>query len=195
MRDKQNRGGIFIRIAVAFDGEIAAVAHDVCIGHDAVAVDDEAGADAATDDARIPGRLVIGLDLGRGDADKTLLDRSVRPRRSHRDHDGWRGRAGWGANLAWSGQPPDAADRGPPGPQDPRGRSGAALAEAEAGGLCCRASTCAAANNKTQNKIPPRLMKSEKMKRCARKANCIPDGEASALRLRQPQPRKVHFPQ
>ena len=84
MRDEQNRGRIFIRIAIALDREVAAVAHHVRVRHDAVAVDDKAGADAPLDCARIPGRPVIRLDLRRGDADQTFLNLAVRAWRDGR---------------------------------------------------------------------------------------------------------------
>ena len=38
MRDKENRGRILIRIALALDSEIAAVADDMRVGHDARSV-------------------------------------------------------------------------------------------------------------------------------------------------------------
>ena len=69
---------IFVRIALAFDGEVTAVADHMRIGHDAVAIDDESGANAALNRARIPRRAIIRLDFGRGDADKTLLNLAVR---------------------------------------------------------------------------------------------------------------------
>ena len=57
MRDKQDRGRILVRIAVTFNGEVAAVADHVRIGHDAVAFDDKARADAPLNAAGIPGAL------------------------------------------------------------------------------------------------------------------------------------------
>ena len=101
VRHELNRGRIFVRIAVAFDRQVAAVADHVGIGHDAIAIDDKTGADAARDDAGIPRRLIIRLNLGRGDADKAFLDRPVRLRRRDRDgHDCWSRRCGRIAPLA-----------------------------------------------------------------------------------------------
>ena len=77
MRHEENGRRIFIRIAFALDREVAAVAHDVGVGHDALAVDDKPGADAALDRAGVPGRSIIGLHLGRGDADEAVLDLAV----------------------------------------------------------------------------------------------------------------------
>ncbi len=77
VRDEQNRGRILVGIALALDREIAAVADDVRVGHDARSVDDEAGADPFLNCAGIPRRLVIRLDVGRGDANEAFLDRAV----------------------------------------------------------------------------------------------------------------------
>ena len=78
MRDELHRGRIFVRIALALDREVAAVAHDVRVGHDAFAIDDKSGANAAPDRARVPRRAIIGLDFGRSDANEALLNFAVR---------------------------------------------------------------------------------------------------------------------
>ena len=49
VRHEADRGRIFVRIALAFDGEVTTVTHDVRVGHDAVAIDDKSGANAALD--------------------------------------------------------------------------------------------------------------------------------------------------
>ena len=77
VRHELHRRGIFIRIAFALDREVAAVAHHVGVGQDALAVDHETGADAAPDRARVPRRAIIGRHLGRGDADEAVLDLAV----------------------------------------------------------------------------------------------------------------------
>ena len=77
VRDKQHRRRIFIRIALALDREVAAVTHDVGVGQDALAIDHKPGTDAAPDRARVPGGAIIGLHLGRGDADEAALDLAV----------------------------------------------------------------------------------------------------------------------
>ena len=63
VRDELHRRRIFVRIAFALDREVTAVADDVGVGQDPLAVDHEAGADAAADRAGVPGRAVIRLDL------------------------------------------------------------------------------------------------------------------------------------
>src|SRR5437763_15789556 len=85
MRDEQYFGRIFIWIAVAFDREIAAVADHVRVGHDAIAFNDEAGADAAREHSRIPRRAIIWRNFGRGDAHQTFLDRAIGFWWRHRD--------------------------------------------------------------------------------------------------------------
>ncbi len=77
VRDEQNRGRILIGIALALDRKIAAVADDMGVGHDARSVDDEAGANPFLNRAGIPRRLVIRLDVGRGDANEAFLDLAV----------------------------------------------------------------------------------------------------------------------
>ena len=95
VRHEQNRRRIFIRIAVTLDGEVARIAHDVRVRHDAVAFDHETGADAALDAARIPRRPIIGFDFRRRDADETLLDFSIRTQRHRRRRDDvWQGSDG-----------------------------------------------------------------------------------------------------
>ncbi len=81
MRDEKQTRGIFFRIAIALDREVAAVADDVGVGHDAIAADEKAGADATLDAAGIPRRLVIGLHFRAGDANDAVLDPAVRLRR------------------------------------------------------------------------------------------------------------------
>ncbi len=81
MRDEQNRGRIFIRIAIALYGKVAAVADHVRVGHDAIAVDNETGAHAPLNCARIPRRAVIRLDLRRHDSNQASLDLAVGPDR------------------------------------------------------------------------------------------------------------------
>ena len=69
MRDKEDFGRILVRVAVAFDREIATVADHVRVGHDAIAFNDEACADTAAEHPCIPRRPIIGRNFGRGDAD------------------------------------------------------------------------------------------------------------------------------
>ena len=95
VRHEQDRGGIFIRIAVTLDREIARIADDVRIRHDAVAFDDKTCPDAALDSARIPRRPIIGFDFRRRDADETLLDFPIRTQRHGRRRDDvWQGSHG-----------------------------------------------------------------------------------------------------
>jgi hypothetical protein len=77
VRDELHRGWVLIRITLALDRKIAAVAHHVGAGEDALAVDYEPGADAAPDRARVPRRTIIGFHLGRGDPDEAALDMAV----------------------------------------------------------------------------------------------------------------------
>jgi hypothetical protein len=49
VRDELHRGWVLIRITLALDREITAVAHHVGIGQDALAVDHEAGSNTAPD--------------------------------------------------------------------------------------------------------------------------------------------------
>ena len=74
VRDELHGGRIFVRIAIALDREIAAVADHVRVGHDAIAVDHKAGADAALNRSGVPRRPVIGFDRRRGDANQAFLD-------------------------------------------------------------------------------------------------------------------------
>src|SRR5213078_2590445 len=78
VRHEKYRGGIFVRVALTLDGEIAAVANNVSVREDALAVDHEAGADATTDRAGIPRRAIIRLHFGRGDANEAVLNLAVR---------------------------------------------------------------------------------------------------------------------
>src|SRR5947209_12887012 len=71
MRDEQNFRRIFVRIPVALDGKIAAVAYNVRVGHDAVAVDHEPSADAAAEHSSVPRSPIIGRNFGDGDTDET----------------------------------------------------------------------------------------------------------------------------
>src|SRR5690349_1192332 len=82
MRDKYNARRVLIRIALALDREIARVADDMRIGHDARALYDKAGPDTATDCTGIPRRAVIGFNLGGGNANETFLNFAVRLFRS-----------------------------------------------------------------------------------------------------------------
>ncbi len=81
VRHKQDAGRIFLRVALSFDREVTAVTHDVGIGHDAVAGDDEPRADSPLNPARIPRRLVVRIHPRSGDADEAVLDLGVRRRR------------------------------------------------------------------------------------------------------------------
>ena len=93
MRDKFHLGRIFVRVAIALDCEITAVTDHMCVGHDAIAIDDKTGANPALQRPRIPRRAVIRLDFGRGDADETFLNRTIRFRRRDRNWDNrWRRR-------------------------------------------------------------------------------------------------------
>ncbi len=87
MGNEKNVRRILIRIAVALDREIAAVADDVRIRHDALAIDHETGADAALNAAGIPRRFVVRLDFRRRDADQTALNLSVGTRGDRRRRD------------------------------------------------------------------------------------------------------------
>ena len=80
MRNELHRSRIFIRIAVALDRQIAAIADDVCIRHDRAALDGESRSRRALHGAGVPRRLVVRLDIGRGDADDALVDFAVRLR-------------------------------------------------------------------------------------------------------------------
>ena len=161
MRDEEDRGRIFVGIAVAFDGEIAAVADDVGIGHDAVAIDHESRADAATDRAGVPRRFVIGFDRRRSDANKTLfwilpLARWLRRRDRHGDN--WPEALSLGSSCCSS-----AAD--------------AERAAAER--VCCaceRVSSPASDNRTASNNSAASHAKSEKMRRSDKKSNSIRDG-------------------
>ena len=77
MCDEEDPGRILVWIALTLHREVAAVAHDVRVGHDTRSVDDEAGANPFLNSAGIPRRLVIRLDVGRGDADEAFLDLAV----------------------------------------------------------------------------------------------------------------------
>src|SRR5689334_4715687 len=96
MRDKHNARGVLVRIALTLDREIPRVADDMRIRHDARAVDDKTGADAATDRTRIPGGAVIRFNLGGGNANETFLNSAVRLFRSryHNRSDRW-GSCSW----------------------------------------------------------------------------------------------------
>ena len=87
---------IFIWIAIALDCKIAAVAHDVRVGHDAIAVDHKTGANAAAEHSRVPRRAIIWRNFGGRDADQAFLNRSVRLRRRDGDRNSddvlWRSR-------------------------------------------------------------------------------------------------------
>ena len=94
---------------IAFHGEVTAVADHMRVGHDAVALDHKARANAPLNSARIPGRPVIRFDLRRRDADQTSLDLAVRTGRDSRDLDrdlrGWRRRRDRGrlSRRRWHG--------------------------------------------------------------------------------------------
>ena len=80
VRDEFNRRLVFIRIAFALDREIATVAYDMRVRHDAIAIDDKAGADTALDRAGVPRRAIIRFNFRRRDANQTFLNLSVRLR-------------------------------------------------------------------------------------------------------------------
>src|SRR5436189_3155788 len=61
MRDELYLAGILIRIAVAFDREIAAIGNDMGVGHDSITAYDETGANAPLEPSCVPRRFVIGL--------------------------------------------------------------------------------------------------------------------------------------
>ena len=106
MRDEQNAPGVFIRIALALNGEISRVADDVRVRHDARTVYDKAGPDAATDRTGVPGRAVIGLNLGGGNANETLLNSAIRLFRSrhHNRGDRWGSRSRFQRRRAFLGR-------------------------------------------------------------------------------------------
>src|SRR5207244_3819324 len=60
----------------------------VRIGHDAIALDHKAGADAAPKHARIPWSAIIRSNFGGGNTHQTFLDWTVWPRRRHRNWNG-----------------------------------------------------------------------------------------------------------
>src|SRR6266480_1138099 len=68
---------VFVGIAIAFHRQVAAVADDMRVCKNAIATYDEAGPNTALDPSRIPGRFVIRLHGGCGDADQTFLNRPV----------------------------------------------------------------------------------------------------------------------
>ena len=80
VRDEKHAGRVFLRIAVALHGEVATVADDMGIRHDAPAVDDEPSADSALDGAGVPRCLVVWFYFGAGDPDDAVLDFAVRLR-------------------------------------------------------------------------------------------------------------------
>ena len=59
MTDEGDFGGVGLRVLVAFDEDLATVADNVGVGHDAFALDDKAGATAASDVAEPPGCLPV----------------------------------------------------------------------------------------------------------------------------------------
>ena len=85
MRNEQNFGRILIRIAVALDREIATVADHMRVRHDAIAFNNEAGADAAPDHSCIPRRAIIRRNFRRGNAHQAFLDRAIGFWWRHRD--------------------------------------------------------------------------------------------------------------
>jgi hypothetical protein len=106
MRDKQNARGVLVRIALAFDGEIPCVADDMGVRHDARAVYDKAGANAATDRTGVPRRAVIRFNLGGSNANETLLNSAVRLFRSrhHNWSNGWWRRSRFQRRSAFLGR-------------------------------------------------------------------------------------------
>src|SRR6476646_6853501 len=106
MRDKQNARRVLIRIALALDGEIPRVADDMRVRHNARAVYDKTGPDAATDRTGIPGRAVIRFNLGGSNANETLLNSAVRLFRSrhYNRSDGWGGRSRFQRRRAFLGR-------------------------------------------------------------------------------------------
>jgi hypothetical protein len=76
--DELDTRGVLVRVVVFFHDEEAPVADDMGVGHDALAVDDEARADPAADVARHPRHLVVCVLRGDADADEAFADFSRR---------------------------------------------------------------------------------------------------------------------
>ena len=106
MRDEQNAPGVFIRIALALNGEISRVADDMRVRHDARALYHKAGPDAATDCTGVPGRAVIGFNLGGGNANQTFLNFAIGLFRSrhHNRGDRWGSRSRFQRRRAFLGR-------------------------------------------------------------------------------------------
>src|SRR5437588_9205096 len=91
--------GVFIRITFPLDREIARIANDMRIGHDARASYHETCSNSASDGTDIPGCAVVRLHFGRGNSNEALFNFAVRLFRGGNHNRGWwrRGRA----RLQW----------------------------------------------------------------------------------------------
>src|SRR5205823_13998180 len=69
---------VLIWITIPLDREIARIANDMRIGHDARASYDEAGSNSAPDGADVPRRPVVGLHFSRGNSNEALFNFAVR---------------------------------------------------------------------------------------------------------------------
>ena len=97
---------VLIWITIPLDREIARIANDMRIGHDARASYDEAGSNSAPDGADVPRRPVVGLHFSRGNSNEALFNFAVRLF--------WRGnhdRSWWGRACAWLQWWPDRLER------------------------------------------------------------------------------------
>ena len=72
--DRLDPGGQLVARLVAFDEELAGVEHDVGVGQDALAVDDDAGAAGFVRAVLGPGLCQVGIAHRRGDLDDRLAD-------------------------------------------------------------------------------------------------------------------------
>src|SRR5947208_2881819 len=87
---------VLIWITIPLDREIARIANDMRIGHDARASYDEAGSNSAPDGADVPRRPVVGLHFSRGNSNEALFNFAVRLL-GRGNHDGsW-----WCRSCAW----------------------------------------------------------------------------------------------